>query len=24
MVDSKNDPENFFAGLGRNYHNEWT
>lgn len=22
MVDSKNDPENYFAGLGRNYHNE--
>tara|TARA_R100000329_G_scaffold102821_1_gene84596 strand:+ start:322 stop:567 length:246 start_codon:yes stop_codon:yes gene_type:complete len=24
MVDSKNDPENYFAGLGRNYHNERT
>ena len=24
MVDSKYDPENYFAGLGRNYHNERT
>ena len=22
MVNSKYDPENYFAGLGRNYHNE--
>ena len=24
MVDSKYDPENYFAGKGRNYHNERT